>query len=44
MVFQAAALTVGALFGTLINKIATNYYGTEAHGLLIVFAIGVSLE
>lgn len=41
MVFQAAALTVGALFGTLINKIATNYYGTEAHGLLIVFAIGV---
>jgi MFS family permease len=41
MVFQAAALTVGALLGALINKIATNYYGTETKGLVVVFAIGV---
>lgn len=41
MVFQAAALTVGALFGALINKIATNHFGTEAKGLVVVFAIGV---
>lgn len=41
MVFQAAALTVGALLGAVINKIATHYYGTEAKGIIVVFAVGV---
>jgi hypothetical protein len=41
MVFQAVALTVGALLGALINKIATAHYGTEAKGLIVVFSVGV---
>lgn len=44
MIFQAAALTVGALLGAFINKIATNHYGTEAKGLVVVFVVGVILR
>jgi MFS family permease len=41
LVFQAVALTIGALLGALINKVATGYLGTEAKGLVIVFSVGV---
>jgi len=44
MLFQAVALTIGALLGLLINKIATNYYGTEAKGIIIVFVVGIFLR
>ncbi|MFA5746232.1 MAG: MFS transporter [archaeon] len=41
MLFQAVALTIGALLGVLINKIATGYYGTETKGIIIVFIVGI---
>lgn len=41
MLFQAIALTIGALIGALINKIFTGYYGTETKGIIIVFIIGI---
>ena len=41
MLFQAVALTIGALLGLLINKIATSYYGTESKGLIVVFIVGI---
>jgi len=41
MLFQAVALTIGALLGALINKIATDYYGIESKGIIIVFIVGI---
>ncbi len=41
MLFQAIALTIGALLGAFINKIATGFYGTESKGIIVIFVVGI---